>query len=100
MEASGFWDNKDKANAIMKEKGALERSLKDWNALSTRFHDLEAMAELASEEGGEAMRAELERELATIQKDISVAEIAALLSGEQDRDPAEASLTPLPRKQN
>jgi len=94
MEASGFWDNKDKANALMKEKATLERSLKDWNSLSTRFHDLEAMAELAAEEGGEAMRAELEREIATIQKDISAAEIAALLSGEQDLSNAIVSIHP------
>jgi len=94
MEASGFWDQKDKANAIMKEKVTLERSLKDWNGLSTRFHDLEAMAELAGEEGGEAMRAELERELAAIQKDISASEIAALLSGEQDITNAIVSIHP------
>ncbi len=94
MEASGFWDNKDKANALMKEKAVLERSLKDWNSLSTRFHDLDAMAELAAEEGGEAMRSELESEIASIQKDISVAEIAALLSGEQDVSNAIVSIHP------
>ena len=94
MEASGFWDNKDKANALMKEKAVLERSLKDWNSLSTRFHDLDAMAELAAEEGGEAMRAELESEIASIQKDISAAEIAALLSGEQDVSNAIVSIHP------
>jgi peptide chain release factor 2 len=94
MEVSGFWDNKDKANAIMKEKAALERSLKDWGSLSSRFHDLEAMAELAGEEGGESMRAELERDLAAIQKDIGSAEIAALLSGEQDLTNAIVSIHP------
>ncbi len=94
MEASGFWDNKDKANALMKEKVMLERSLNDWNSLSTRFHDLEAMAELAAEEGGDAMRAELEHNIASIQKDISAAEIAALLSGEQDVTNAIVSIHP------
>jgi peptide chain release factor 2 len=94
MEASGFWDNKDKANALMKDKAMLERSLNDWNSLSTRFHDLEAMADLASEEGGEAMRSDLEREIASIQKDISAAEIAALLSGEQDVTNAIVSIHP------
>ena len=94
MEASGFWDNTDKANVIMKEKAMIERSLKDWNSFVTRFHDLEAMAELASEEGGEAMRAELERELSIIQTDISSAEVAALLSGEQDITNAIVSIHP------
>jgi len=94
MEASGFWDNKDKANTIMKEKAAIERALKDWNSFFTRLHDLEAMAELASEEGGESMRSELERELSVIQKDISSAEVAALLSGEQDISNAIVSIHP------
>jgi peptide chain release factor 2 len=94
MEASGFWDNKDKANALMKERASLERSLKDWNSLSTRFHDLEAMADLAAEKDGEAMRSELESEIATIQKDISSAEVAALLSGEQDVSNAIISIHP------
>jgi peptide chain release factor 2 len=94
MEASGFWDSKDKANAIMKEKGVLERSLRDWQALSIRFHDLNAMAELAAEEGGDTMRAELEHDIVAIQKDIAAAEIAALLSREQDSANAIVSIHP------
>jgi peptide chain release factor 2 len=93
-ETTGFWDNKDKANTILKEKASLERSLKDWNALSTRLGDLEAMAELASEEGGEPMRAELERDIAVILKDIASAEVAALLSGERDSSNAILSIHP------
>lgn len=94
MESSGFWDNKDKANTIMKEKGALERSLRAWNSLSTRFHDLDAMAELAAEEGGETMRADLEHGIVALQKDISTAEIAALLTGEKDSANAIVSIHP------
>jgi peptide chain release factor 2 len=52
------------------------------------------MADLAAEEGGEAMRADLEQEIAAIQKDISAAEIAALLSGEQDITNAIVSIHP------
>ena len=65
-ETSGFWDNSDKANTILKEKATIERSLRDWNALASRRSDLEAMAELASEEGGQAMLAELEQEIGAI----------------------------------
>jgi peptide chain release factor 2 len=52
------------------------------------------MAELAGEEDGETMRAELEREIAAILKDISSAEIAALLSGERDITNAIVSIHP------
>ncbi len=42
------------------------------------------MSELVSEEGGQTLLVELEREIARMQKDLSVAEVAALLSGERD----------------
>ena len=93
-ETTGFWDGKDKANTVLKEKASLERALRDWNALARRLSDLEAMAELASEEGGEAMRGELERELEVVRKDIASAEVAALLSGEQDASNAIVSIHP------
>ena len=93
-ETSGFWDNQDKANVVLKEKASLERSLRDWKALARRLNDLEAMADLASEEGGESMRADLEQEIAVILKDIASAEVAAMLSGEQDVTNAIISIHP------
>lgn len=94
MEAPVFWDNKDKANIILKEKAEIERALKDWASLSNRLSDLEAMAELASEEGGQSMQQDLEREITAIQTDISSAEVAALLSGELDSSNAIVSIHP------
>ncbi len=93
-ETSGFWDNTEKANTILKEKASIERSLRDWQALSTRLSDLYAMAELAGEEGGEDMRSELEQELSVISKDIAATEVSALLSGEQDASNAIVSIHP------
>ena len=93
-EATSFWNNADKANAILKEKVSIERLLKAWQALATRLSDLEAMAELASEEQGDSMRSELEQELSVILKDIAAAEVAALLSGEQDASNAIVSIHP------
>src|SRR5512146_1599333 len=93
-ETTGFWDSKDKANTVLKEKAALERARRDWNTLARRLSDLEAMAELASEEGGESMRAELERDIAGILKDIASTEVAALLSGERDASNAIISIHP------
>ncbi len=52
------------------------------------------MAELASEDGGGDMRAELERELEVMLKDIAAAEVAALLSGELDAVNAIVSIHP------
>jgi peptide chain release factor 2 len=52
------------------------------------------MAELAAEAGGEALHQELEHEIGTIKKDIASAEVAALLSGEQDASNAIVSIHP------
>ena len=93
-ETTGFWENNDKANIVLKEKSSIERSLRDWHSLKNRLSDLEAMAELASEEDGESMRVELEQDIAVMQKDIASAEVAAMLSGEQDASNAIVSIHP------
>jgi len=94
LEAPDFWNNQSKANATLKEKAAIERSLKDMDSFAGRMSDLEAMVELASEEGGEAMVADLDRDMAAIRADIAKAEISALLSGEHDMVNAIVSIHP------
>lgn len=93
-ETTGFWDNTSKANAVLKEKASIERSLRDWHSLSNGIADLEAMAELACEEGGESLLGELEHEIGLIGQNIASTEIAALLSGEQDATNAIISIHP------
>ena len=94
IEAPDFWNNQAKANTVLKEKAALERSLKDLTVLTQRLGDVEAMIELASEEGGDAIQAELITELSMLQADLARAEISALLSGEHDITNAIVSLHP------
>jgi len=93
-ETTGFWNNTDKANTILKEKAAIERALNNWASFAKRLGDLEAMAELASEEADASLQAELEHEIVIILKDIASAEVAALLSGEQDASNAIISIHP------
>ena len=94
IEAPDFWNNQSKANAVLKEKATLERSLKDLMILVARMDDVDAMVELASEEGGEAMHAELSGSIASIHEGLGRAEISALLSGEHDMANAIVSLHP------
>jgi peptide chain release factor 2 len=94
IEAPDFWNNQVKANTVLKEKAALERSLKDLTVITQRLGDVEAMIELAAEEGGETMHAELSAELSRLQADLGRAEISALLSGEHDIANAIVSLHP------
>lgn len=79
---------------MLREKSFIERSLADFDRLTRRINDIEAMTELASEEGGESLLTELERELTAMQADIASAEVAALLSGEHDNSNAIVSIHP------
>ncbi len=94
MEAPDFWNNQSKANTVLKEKAAIERSLRDISALTRRLDDLGAMAGLASEEGGDALFDDIARELENMRKDLASAEVAALLSGEHDMVNAIVSIHP------
>lgn len=94
IEAPDFWNNQSKANAILKEKAAIERSLGGVNSLLKRIEDVEAMIDLTSEEGGESMAAEVEEELSALARDLAKAEISALLSGAHDNANAIVSIHP------
>jgi hypothetical protein len=48
MESPDFWGNQNKANTLLQEKAAIDRSLKLMIDLTQRLGDLEAMAELAA----------------------------------------------------
>jgi peptide chain release factor 2 len=55
---------------------------------------MDAMVELATEEGGDSLRSELESELASVESQVAAAEIAALLSGPHDLTNAIVSIHP------
>ncbi len=62
--------------------------------LEKRLADIGAMLELASEEGGDAMEAELRAELSQLQEELAKAEISALLAGPHDLTNAIVSIHP------
>ncbi len=79
---------------MLKEKAVLERSLRELNDIIRQVGDLEAMIELSTEEGGDALEADLNTGLATIGTALAKAEISALLSGEHDNSNAIIAIHP------
>jgi peptide chain release factor 2 len=79
---------------VLKEKAAIDRSLRDVTILGARLGDIEAMFELAGEAGGETLQDELAAEMASFEAQLAKAEISALLSGEHDMTNAIVSLHP------
>jgi peptide chain release factor 2 len=84
MADSGFWDNQEKAKAVMKERSDLEHSLKAYNRLKEKMDDAEVLLELAEEEDDQATLEEASSALDIIESGLSRMEAARLMSGPDD----------------
>jgi len=79
-----FWDDPQKAQAILKEKSQLEAVLGDFAKAQTALDDAAVMRELAESESDEAARAEAEGQLLEAQARVQKLELARMLSGPND----------------
>ncbi len=80
----GLWDDQERAQAVTRRLSYLEGELGRLDGLRRRLEDTRVMFELAASENDEPTRAEAERELAALRKEIDQLEIRTLLSGEYD----------------
>ncbi len=69
----------------MQERTRFADVIAKWEAPSKQLEDLEALLEMATEEGDEGMGADLAAELDAIARDIGQLEFHRMLSGEQDQ---------------
>ncbi len=84
MEEPGFWDNPDKANAKMKERGAMREAVDGFHKLSTQYDDILTLIELGEEDDDESMVPEVRAELDEFIAELEELRIETLLSGEYD----------------
>jgi peptide chain release factor 2 len=82
MTAPGFWDNQEKAQAIINQTKPLKALLEPYDVLATACSDLEVLAEMAAEDA--EMEAELAPTLDKVEKDLAEFELKAMLDGPQD----------------
>jgi peptide chain release factor 2 len=85
MEAQGFWEDAEAAQALMKEKTSLQSAISSWESLNKASEDLDVLLELASEEGGEELTLDIDAAIKKLAHDIDSAELELMLSGENDR---------------
>lgn len=91
MTAPGFWDNRENAQRDVAQVSALKGKILPLQSLEARAADLEVLRELAGEEAPENQAtavAEVQAEFRSIQADLDKFELASLLSGEFDSNPA------------
>ena len=89
-----FWTDQSIAGKVLKEKGGLERTVTDWDALRRQGEDLGALIDLAIELEDEGSAREAEQGIALLEGALKQLETQRLLSSELDPLPAIIEITP------
>ncbi|MEM6910958.1 MAG: peptide chain release factor 2 [Verrucomicrobiota bacterium] len=88
MTAPDFWDDSDQAQGKMAEANRLKARLHPLLELDARIHDLDALLELAQEDGSEEMAEEVATEFEAAGQALDAFELLQLMSGDFDRNNA------------
>lgn len=83
-----FWQDAQKAKAMMRDLDAAKQSIKTWNDLRSRLQDLAAHLELAEEAKDESEEKEVATGLDQLRKTLGELEIRALLNAPHDNSDA------------
>jgi peptide chain release factor 2 len=83
--APDLWSDRERAERILRDKGAIERQLAGFDAVSQQLEDAAVLLELAQEESDTAALGEVAERIDAIQAALDDAELRLLLSGEHDR---------------
>src|SRR3989442_8611400 len=78
-----FWQDQEKAQAILKERATLTDVIALWKKQARRLDDAHVFFELA-EAGDPEATAEGDKQLAELEKEVSPAEMQRMLGGEHD----------------
>jgi peptide chain release factor 2 len=84
MSRNGFWDDHERAQAVIQEIKELKEWVEPFDRLSSRVRTLRDMEELLEAEPDADMAAELERELVALDSEIPAFELRSLLRGPDD----------------
>jgi peptide chain release factor 2 len=82
MGAQGFWDDQERAARVSAEHARLQRRLDTYRSLERDVEDLEALEEMAAEDG--SIAAELEEQRDSVERRLAELEEARLFAGEYD----------------
>ncbi len=82
MEASDFWEDNSKAKALIGQCNSLKVWTEPYAVIKKRFDDVQELFPEA--DADEELVADLEKELATIDKELAELEMRRMLSGELD----------------
>ena len=84
MERPGFWNDQASAKGVIEEANGHKRWTEAWKDLRGRLDDLIALHELAHEEEDAPTLADIERDLKSVEKEISELEFRNMLDDPDD----------------
>lgn len=84
MEAPNFWDDNAKAQKAIAEMNSCKAWVSPYVSLNRRLEDLKELLPEAEECGDEALVADLQNELQSIDSELAELEVRRMLSGEMD----------------
>lgn len=82
--APDLWDDPEQGQKVSSAMSAVRSDVERVENMDARIDDLEVLVEMAEEESDAETRAEAEKELEAIQKDVEKLEVRTLMSGEYD----------------
>jgi peptide chain release factor 2 len=91
--ANDFWQDQEKAQAILKERASLSGLIVQWKKQARDLEDAHVFLELA-EAGDPEAAAEVEKHVAELEQEVRKAEMQGMLGGEHDAGNAIVSLHP------
>ena len=91
MGDPGFWNNPDDAKETIAALKPLNLAIKPFEELERKLEDLDALLELADEEGGEEVLPELQTDLEAVVKSVGELEFQSMMT--QEVDPCNAFVT-------
>ncbi|WP_097676115.1 peptide chain release factor 2 [Paenibacillus aquistagni] len=94
MAAPDFWDDNEKAQALIAELNGVKSIVDQYQALLQEQEDIEMMIELAEEEQDESLAAEIEQSVADLHGKVGTFELQLMLSEPYDRYNAILELHP------
>lgn len=89
---TGFWDNAEQSQLLMKELKNLQDFVNTVEALYTQYEDIQLLLQMGYEEKDESIVPDIETELKEFQSTFEELRIRTLLSGEYDKDNAIVTL--------
>ncbi|MBM4387998.1 MAG: peptide chain release factor 2, partial [Deltaproteobacteria bacterium] len=82
--AQDFWNDRNGAQALLKERSALVEKIENIKKPSEELRHIEEFVSIAETEGGEGFEGDIEKSLSGIEKIVSDLEFRRMMSGEND----------------